>query len=1087
MPSLVEAKVEHRYLLDQQQQAAVDHDTGPLAVLAGPGAGKTRVIVQRIVRMCRQGIDPDRIVALAFTIKSAEELRERLIAQLDPSVVERLFVGTSHSFGRRILTRFADVVGVDPAARVADSAQCKRLLRELITSHDLLQSRAAHGRFSLIPDVLAFAERCRNDDVTPQRAAQWIEDRRARLDSGDHDLDDASLAAERAQLPLDDDVVRLFDLFERQRLERGMLLLDDMLALPLRILQESEHARAILHAEHRHLVVDEFQDWNPAQINLLSHLAPPTSPSGAPADVCVVGDDDQSIYAFRGADDRAFERFSSLYPSATVITLTTNYRSDPAIVDATQHTITQAHHRFRDDKVLRAANDHDPSACIECVTYPRAADDAPTIVAHLLHDKAQRDLPWSSYAVLVRTNTTRDRVLDACDLHAIPTTTRRTPTPLEDAAVQDLLAWCRLLTDPSRTHDLERVLLRPPIGAPIETVRQWRSQWRDDSPADESMLAWLLRRHADHPIARQLASIHDPLAASAVSASAPSTIRQIIRRANLAHAEILSPREHTTRVEALIQVATCVDSMHHALPEPGDLRALLSHYDDLSDHEKQFTILNESALDPTEADDDTDAVTVLTAHSAKGLEFDTVYVVGVHPQAKGSFPSTQKPDEAMVELDRALTSRPEHDHIDEERRLFYVACTRAEKRLVLLARRKKNRGRSTDFLYEIMDDAPVETTESHAEDILARAGISHTTEQALRQQQASARWLHEEIAGASNRASSLIHRATTPDLPDADLTAVRTELDDTLVRLNALAALESTGAIPDSARAHERVGPSLVALAERLHRQEQGSKLFKPMKPPLELSFTKLRAFENCPRCFYARHVLGFREEPSPAMGVGTIAHAAIERFLRARATAEADGQIPPDAGLLISLGRDMCLADPLLRRADDRDELRNQVLSLLHHYADHFHDDDAEILIIEGTTPDRSSTMRAFPYEHNGHTHRIEAKPDRVERMSNGHFRIADYKTGHASKKLLTPTPDDLQLAIYAMGVQHHLEMDEPPLGVAEYWLLRERTIGTLDLDTIKWDKVHATINGAIDDMLAGTFTQGKNCAGLCLILVGD
>ncbi|MHC4976855.1 MAG: ATP-dependent helicase [Planctomycetota bacterium] len=1071
--------------LDEQQQLAVDHDAGPLAVLAGPGAGKTSVIVQRIVRMCEQGIDPEHIVALAFTIKSAGEMRERLAEHLEPAITERLFVGTSHSFGKRLLDRFGDTIGVNPGTRLTDSAQCKRLLRELIYEHDLLASYAAHGRTNAISEVIAFAERCRNDDVSLERAAEWIELRHQRLESGEHDLDPEALRAERARIPHDRDIVRLVTLFERERVERGMMLFDDFLMLPLRILRQSESAASIIRSDFRHIVVDEFQDWNPGQIKLLSQLAPPTTASGRPADVCVVGDDDQSIYAFRGADDRAFQRFAELYPNKHVITLATNYRSDPLIVSASQHIIQQATDRFDPDKKLVANKDHDPTSTIECTTIQKAADDGPVVASCLLHDHHANAIPWKDLAVLVRTNTALTRVLGACDLRGIPTATRFRSAPLDDDSVLDLLAWCRLIVDPTRNHDVQRLLLRPPIALPVEELNEWTAHWRRVRK-DVTLLQWMRTQQGEHPAVRDFLALHEPLSRSCPTLNASTAIREIIDAISPVEAQSLSPLQKARRIESIVQVVKSIDAMLPLMPEPGNLRAFLDHYDDLDTREQQFRPPSESMLDGDTDEQATDAVSVLTAHSAKGLEFQKVYVVGVNPMGKGGVPSTQAPDDALVELDTSLTGRQPSNHLDEERRIFYVACTRAEHNLTLIARHKKNRGKGTDYFYEIKDDADVEISESTGQEALERVGTTDTTEQELRSSRATRQWLNEEITQARGVVSSSGFRAASRTLHDEEFSTLREQADDALQRIRGLSQLASRGTIDEALLAHQRLGEYFVSCQNRYQSDESASSIFKPLAAPLTLSFTQIDSYLNCPRCFFVRHVLRLEEAGASYLSVGNIVHSSIEHYLRLCAEAEADSRTAPEPGMLVQTARERFERESLLRDAPNARDLREQIDVMIANYIDHFHDPDAELLVIEGTSPDRSSVVRPFPYEHAGHTHSIVAKPDRVERLPDGTYRIADYKTGNASKRLTSPGKTDLQMAIYALSLRHYFELDAPPQGQAQYWLLRENTVGTLVLDDIDWEKVRTRINTAIDGMLEGRFDKSstRGCYGACDIL---
>lgn len=349
--------------LDENQREAVCYDAGPCAVLAGPGAGKTRVIIHRLMRLLAPvedgglGAQPESVVAIAFTIKSADQLRERLADTLGPSVAARVQASTAHAFGRRILDRFADTIDLPPMRTVCDSAQRRRLMRDIVMRSGALATRRSEGVESLVELALRFVTQCQIDAVEPQRIIDWCNQRQKAIEASEIEFADAQeQTAEVARLGRDIELANLYGSFHEQRLSRGMLMLDDFINLPAKILREQPLAAAIIRDEVRHVVVDEFQDWNPAQIELLAQLIP--APSNGPGpDLFVVGDDDQSIYAFRGADDRAFDRFAKGWPGAKTLTLSRNYRSAPIIVETGNAIISKIEERFEEDKQIEANPD----------------------------------------------------------------------------------------------------------------------------------------------------------------------------------------------------------------------------------------------------------------------------------------------------------------------------------------------------------------------------------------------------------------------------------------------------------------------------------------------------------------------------------------------------------------------------------------------------------------------------------------------------------------------------------------------------------------------------------------------------------
>jgi len=1072
-------------VLSPAQREAVLHESGPLAVLAGPGAGKTRVIVSRVARLALPGTSgglgarPESILALAFTIKSAEEMRERLARPLGAALAARLWVGTSHSFGRSVVRRFGDVVGLPPRTRVMDSATQRRLLRSLALEHDLFKRRQAEGVQTLVEEAVKFIESCQNSAVEPAAAEAWCEAEAERLAAGEGPEDGAEADALRERLTTWRDMSRLFRLYDAARMPDGRITLDDYIALPVRILRRSEHAAAILRGEVRHVVVDEFQDWNPAQLEMLSLVAPE---GRGGADVCVVGDDDQSIYAFRGADDRAFQHFKERWPSATTVRLDLNYRSAAPVVDAARAVIERAGERFDPGKTIRASDGWAPRSGagdapgVEGVIVEHDDHIGQAVGAVILDDQARRERPWGDYAVLTRSGSTRDAVAASLETLGIPVVSKRRVTPLDDPAVRALLSWMRLLAGDQPDAHAQRLLTTDSVGATFEEVSAWRRAWARGAgfDADAPRFAdWLEATYGEHEAVRRFVAIRRDLGERVSGKGAAAAALEIIHGAALVHAGAPGPRERAVRIARLGHVRAFIEGTEPDLDPPGGLRAFLEHYDDLDDDERAFSRAGEEAVDgDREEDDRADAVAVLTAHSAKGLEFDTVFVARVRPGPAG-FPSSKARDEPAAP--DGLTGREPGIAADEERRLFYVACTRAERRLVLIAKQKKSRGKSVDYFIELGDDLGEGFVVRDASEWHDRAGVP------LREGVDEGRGaLDAEAARARLDGALALHDAEDTAIDAPGLDAVAARLRDAAERLALVAHLRETGRAPEAlAGADPARAERLAALAAR-----ESAPTRETLRSPLELSYSMIDDYHRCPACFYVKRVLGFGEPASPGLAVGNAVHAALERFYLETRDADADGRPAPGAERLVELGEqalrlDWPQTDPLAAGALEK--VRAQLASV----HENLHDPAADILYLESKGP-AGERVRAFAYPRNGVEHTFTAKLDRVDRLPDGGFRIIDYKTGAPTKRLLEPGKDDLQLSIYALALQRHLELEEPPRGLAEYWVVAAGARGVIDLADLDLSKARKKIDDAIDGILAAEFPCGSdyNCRGLCAML---
>ena len=1069
------------HALNAQQVAAVEHDAGPLIVLAGPGTGKTNVIVHRVCHMIEhRGIDPERIVALTFTNEAARELRERLSALVGGSAADRLNASTFHSFGLSLLRRFSDLTGLGPRLALMDSAQHRRLTRHLIQEHGLFRDAMAGGIASLIDESRAIIAELRNSAMEPEACAARVE---AML-SGDAVAD-----GQRAEIERFSEHVRLYGLIDAACRRRGLISMDELLTRPIGLLREHRVAREICQHDHHHVVVDEFQDQNIAQMELLGLLCPAQREK---LDLCVVGDDDQAIYAFRGANQFAFEHFKRRWPTATTLFLELNYRSARCVIEAANQVIGASEARFAPDKVIVPASEAEEVAGAAVEVVRVASDfDSDGLIAAMLLTERERDPErvWSSYAVIGRTNREVERIAATLRLEDIPVRVRSMGSPLDDEGVQDLLAWIRAVLEPSQTWAVRRLLLRPPYGLGASRVSAWERSYaaamsRAASWEAEPFLQWLTRTLDEgddvKAIVSRLAMQVEAFRASATTESADVTIERMILEADLAGADLVGGRSRAGRIESLVAVLRFVRERLGRLEAPADLAAFWSYYNDLDPSEQSFSATLDTRVEwqASERSDDEDGVVLLTAHSAKGLEFDTVFLPRVNPPH--GYPMTSRKRESVLPTGiDANVNTP--GLLEEERRLFYVACTRAKRRLIMFGKIPKGKPGTTNLLWplisagvvserdpaQIMRDAAAAGVTSAAwsnEPVAAPSGIGRL-ERATVLAQARSRLRHE--------ASLALDGADRAGLDRAAVEEVMAKLASVATRMAVLASIGAgeSGAAELGAEAAEyraRVEDKVLRTGAR-----PGFAFVAP-KPPLNLSYTMLRDYEHCPRCFYLRHVMKLSQGESGAIRVGQVTHTALEKFYRRWMDAEAQGEPRPTLEHLLELGLRTFDASVSEHEVMDTAQ-RDQILAALTIAHTKLHNEALEPLEVEKNVN--------FPFEHNGLTHRIYSKLDRIDRIEGG-FRIVDYKTGHASKGLLEPDKKDLQLGIYALALRH-LFGDEQLTGTAEYWVLSQGERGVIGLDQLDMEAIGQVVRGAIDGILEGRFERNeKNCEGECSLI---
>ena len=626
--------------LNDPQREAVLHGEGPLLVLAGAGSGKTRVIVSRIARLVREeGVLPWHVLAVTFTNKAAGEMKARLEKLLGLAAAD-LWVQTFHAFGARFLRREAARAGLPSSFAIYDTDDQLRLVKRLFAEARLEEGEPLKAR-----DVLWRIDRWKNEALGPKE-----------LRLAEYDLS--------GQLARD-----LYAKYQAALARAGAVDFGDLLTRPLKLLEEDAELRARWSGRFRYLLVDEFQDTNPVQYRLLQLL------TGPRRNVCVVGDDDQAIYRWRGADVRNILGFDGDHPGCRVVKLEQNYRSSRTILDAAHAVISRARAR-REKKLWTEAG---PGAPLALLVGQDEHDEAERVTRAVAAERA-RGTHGDEIALLYRTNA-QSRPLEA-QLRAarIPYVIVRGTSFYDRAEVKDAAAYLRLALSPSSDLDLERIVNRPPRGIGEKTVERLRAH---AAARGQSLFEALGERDAIEglkPQARRaLGELLDTLTALAAEApglDAEPAVQLVLNRSGLlGRLEAERTDESTERAENLVELVAAAHDFDEELaarPPPQDPDEPVPA-PPLARFLEQIALLGEADADTPEG-----RVALMTLHAAKGLEFTAVFLCGVED---GTLPM-ERPWDDKSPGERAAAE-------DEERRLCYVGMTRAKARLTLsLARRR---------------------------------------------------------------------------------------------------------------------------------------------------------------------------------------------------------------------------------------------------------------------------------------------------------------------------------------------------------------------------------------------------------------
>ncbi len=709
-------------MLNDEQYSAVTSQTGPVIVLAGPGTGKTRVIVHRVAHLIREyNVLPESIVALTFTNKAAGEMRSRLTELLDSTTIsERVIASTFHSFGLRMIRQFADLAGLKPEPQLVDDAQQRALMRSIVDETRIGLERHVFDPHAIVPKATQFVNAARNIALFPNDAVAYAQKWHEKVIASQGTMPDEEWLADKTEQMIFAELSELYKQFDFQCLKRGWVTFNDLLAQPLSMLKNYDTIRAIVHTNIKYIVVDEFQDVNPIQIELLKHLCCDGN------HLCVVGDDDQAIYGFRGSAPDGFKRIVDYWPQTQTIELVRNYRSTPTILAASDAIISKCNERFQPDKQLIAEGwkGDDDGPAIEAVRYgiadgcggPGGGPGAVigTMIRHeventnnqKLQDEDSNKRKWSDMAVIVRNIKLMHQIAASLESVGIPVELPELPDGLQHPVVLDVLSWLRILEDLNDHSHAGRLLIRPPYDINVSTLKDWQREHQrmvadaqyneDENEANRPFVDWLIQTHRDHDQIRIFGSMFTHLRSFAENQSADAVVLEVITKTGLLTLDPVDSDAHRVRIEQLGRFLGFIRDRMICLDQPRKLKQLITYLDDMEQEvgANVFPSLTvEDRLSGGEVSfSDQDAVRILTAHRAKGLEFHTVFIPRIN--SPHGYPNKIRgkgdPPYIPEELHHSIS---EFSEDDEERRVFFVALTRAQNRAVILSQASQSNKR----------------------------------------------------------------------------------------------------------------------------------------------------------------------------------------------------------------------------------------------------------------------------------------------------------------------------------------------------------------------------------------------------------
>ncbi|MDY3784046.1 MAG: 3'-5' exonuclease [Candidatus Cryptobacteroides sp.] len=617
--------------LNEEQRSAVSQIDGPVLIVAGAGSGKTRVLTCRVANILSQGYRPSGILALTFTKKAASEMKERISLMVGENKARQVVMGTFHAVFVRFLREYCEILGYPRDFTIYDTSDSqsavKTCIRELKLDDKVYRPKAVLSRISSAKNNLV--------SVSAYRANIK-----------------AQMTDSHAKMPR---IVDIYAAYQDKLLKSGVMDFDDILVNMHRLLSSDASARKALSERFSHIMVDEYQDTNKVQYEILKLLV------GASRNICVVGDDSQSIYAFRGARVQNILSFRKDYPDCRIFRLERNYRSTRTIVDAANTLIEKNTQRI--PKVCRSEGEMGEPIAVRSAFSEQ--NEAVMVVSGILDRMRREHATYSDFAILYRTNAQSRPLEEALRARNLPYMIYSGNSFFERAEVKDLMAYFKLVVNPEDDESFKRVVNKPARGIGDTTlaalynaahshgISLFKAAWAQD-------LELFGLKQAAIAKLRQFCSLIDTLAAMRQSTDADQLARLISDRSG---------------IYALYKADNSVEGQSKAANVEELVNSVVAYVEEQKEEEEQGIVTlgdyleNVSLLsnvDVTDEEDASNRISLMTVHSAKGLEFPYVFIVGLE---ENLFPSGGMVSGAQ--------------DIEEERRLMYVAVTRAKKALAL--------------------------------------------------------------------------------------------------------------------------------------------------------------------------------------------------------------------------------------------------------------------------------------------------------------------------------------------------------------------------------------------------------------------
>jgi DNA helicase-2/ATP-dependent DNA helicase PcrA len=999
--------------LNKEQSKAVTHGKGPLLIAAGPGSGKTRVLIERVIHLHKNGLKPSEILCLTFSEKAAEEMKQRL--EKEGMDITEMDISTFHSFAKDILEDNVLDSGVGISSGVIKrSAQLVWGLKN-IDGFGLQHLEIGNNAVEVIESLIDGISTFKDEMISPRELEQYVERKIKQAAVDDMEKDALGKLS---------DLCRVYYKYQEFQRSKAVIDFDDMVVQAAELLKRKPSVLAKYHKRYRHVLVDEFQDNNYAQLELVKLVA-------KTGNVTAVGDDDQSIYRFQGAYLTNFQDFKEHFAGTTVIALSQNYRSTKNIVDVAGKLLSGV--PDRQEKKLFTENEEGEKVVVAaCSTEGAEVEFAVTRIKEMVgttikrRDGTESPLTYRDFVILARRKMEGRKFVKALKAYGIPTVYAGEANIFAAPVIKDLMAYLRIAGSPTKAGvEITRLMKRHGLTEQnIARINHAAKERARDDPTDMDFVLDTLRNCNDLGVTqRDECSELAEQVQKVCELESRVTIGEFVYKvmmslSDLYKRSIQKDTPENRRNQLLLKEMYGIAIEYESLNPQGTLE----------DFVKYLTLMEQFDLELEEGQESKDAVQVSTIHQSKGREFPVVFVADV---AANKLPARYQSKEFYVPNDLSKGVKRKEDEKElftqEERRLFYVAMTRAQNQLFVLYAKKYGQNVRESKPSKFLDE--VEFTSNPRVQVVQFDG---TKSEAAMQAEDRLERIKEDLQEKAARAVNQMQLKS----------AVQR-----IIELAKVKHFEERGTV-------EGFDPLQVLQVDsadtNLDLELQGKKAPLINRDELKLSASKIETYLECPLKFKFAHVLAAPEPPRTYFDLGTAVHAVAEHLTRLE-TEEGQPPTPELAMQLLAREWSSSAFTSETQENQHRENARDMVRTYLRW--------------LEANPNRPVAVEKKFSLEIGGVP--FNGLIDRVEKTPEGEYEIVDFKTGRAYKTAKT-LREDPQVNIYALAVE---KLYGKLPARASLFYLKEDKMVPYEISAEQVGKVRQEVEQVTADILAEKF----------------